>query len=93
VVTGHPFFGTQSALIHSWKCSLRRGAIRDGSVQEQEQNEAMGIVDLLKATVICGGGSLVVYSFPVVGQVLVISIFGLLWLLYAREAIVTLRRR
>jgi hypothetical protein len=53
----------------------------------------MSIVDLAKATLVCGGGSLLVYVFPVLGQVLLIGIFGLLWLLYAREAMVYLRRR
>lgn len=52
----------------------------------------MGIKDLLKATLVCGGGSVLVYRFPVVGQALLITVLALLWLLYAREAVHTLRR-
>lgn len=52
----------------------------------------MGIVDLTKATVVCGGGSALVYSFPVVGQVLVISLLALLWLFYARATFISIKR-
>ena len=53
----------------------------------------MSIVDLAKATVVCGGAAFLIYSCPVVGQVLVIGFLTLLWLLYAREVIHSLRRR
>ncbi len=53
----------------------------------------MTMLDLVKATFVCGGGSLLIYSYPVVGQVILISMLALLWFLYARETVVTLRRR
>jgi hypothetical protein len=53
----------------------------------------MGIVDLAKATVICAGGSALVYSFPKLGQALIISLLGLLWLMYARATVLSWKRR
>ncbi len=51
----------------------------------------MNVVDLLKATIGCGLSAYLIYSFPVVGQVLIITLLTLLWLLYARKALI--RRR
>ncbi len=51
----------------------------------------MNVLDLLKATVACGLTAYVIYSFPVVGQVLLITFLSLLWLLYARQVLI--RRR
>ncbi len=53
----------------------------------------MTIVDLSKATVICGLLAFVIYSFPVVGQVLIIGLLALLWLSYARKTIAGFLRR
>ncbi len=53
----------------------------------------MTVIDLTKATVVCGGASYLVYAFPLVGQVLVMALLGVLWLLYAREAVQRLRTR
>ena len=53
----------------------------------------MSIVDLIKATVVCGAIAFVIYSFPVVGQVVLIGFLSLLWLLYAHKTIAHLRRR
>ncbi len=51
----------------------------------------MNVVDLLKATLGCGLSAYVIYSFPVVGQVLIITALSLLWLGYAHK--VLMRRR
>ncbi len=51
----------------------------------------MNVLDLLKATVGCGLTAYVVYSVPVVGQVLIITILSLLWLGYAHRVLI--RRR
>lgn len=51
----------------------------------------MNVVDLLKATLGCGLSAYVIYSFPVVGQVLIITVLSLLWLGYAHKAL--MRRR
>jgi len=50
----------------------------------------MSMLDLLKATIVCGGISFLVYSFPVVGQIVIIGLLGLAWLTYAGKAIRTL---
>ena len=51
----------------------------------------MNVLDLVKATVACGLLAYVIYSFPVVGQVLVIGLLTLLWLSYAHRILI--RRR
>jgi hypothetical protein len=53
----------------------------------------MSVLDLTKATVVCGGMAFVVYSFPIVVQILVIGLLGLLWLAYAYKTVATIRRR
>ena len=51
----------------------------------------MNVLDLVKATLGCGFSAFVVYSFPVVGQILIIAILSLLWLSYAHRVLI--RRR
>ncbi|HEY5912298.1 MAG TPA: hypothetical protein VJA21_16975 [Verrucomicrobiae bacterium] len=51
----------------------------------------MNVVDLLKATLACGLSAYVVYSIPVIGTVLIITLLSLLWLGYAYR--VLMRRR
>jgi hypothetical protein len=53
----------------------------------------MNLLDLIKATVGCGGVAFLFYSYPVLGQALAILFLTLLWLYYARRTIVTLKRR
>jgi hypothetical protein len=53
----------------------------------------MTILDLIKATLICGAFSYLIYSFPLVGQIVLIGLLGLLWLSYARKTIASLLRR
>lgn len=53
----------------------------------------MSILDLSKATVVFGLIAFLIYSFPVVGQVMLISFLSLLWLVYAHKTFVGLRRR
>jgi hypothetical protein len=52
----------------------------------------MTILDLAKATLVCGGGSFLIFRFPVLGQIVMIGVLGLLWLLYARKTFESLRR-
>ena len=58
-----------------------------------QTDAVMTILDLTKATVFCGLLAFVIYSFPVVGQVLIIGVLSLLWLSYARKTIANLVRR
>lgn len=53
----------------------------------------MNVLDLTKATVICGLVAFLFYSFPILGQILVIAILSLLWLSYARKTFQGLLRR
>jgi hypothetical protein len=53
----------------------------------------MTILDLTKATLVCGGLAVLIYSCPVVGQVVVIAFLSLLWLSYARKTLQDMRRR
>jgi hypothetical protein len=53
----------------------------------------MSILDLLKATLICGGAAFLIYSFPVIAQVLIISILTFMWLAYARKTLLYFRGR
>jgi len=53
----------------------------------------MNVLDLAKATIMCGGVAFLFYSYPVLGQILMIGLMSLLWLSYARKTIASLRRR
>ena len=53
----------------------------------------MSVYDLIKATLVCGSVAFLVYSFPVIGQILIIGLLGLAWLTYAHKMIKTLSRR
>ncbi len=53
----------------------------------------MSIFDLIKATLVCGVIAYLIYSYPWLGQGLLIGGLSLLWLLYARQTILSLRRR
>ena len=53
----------------------------------------MSIFDLVKATIVCGAIAFLIYSYPIVGQVVLIGFLSVLWLLYAHNAIARLRRR
>ena len=53
----------------------------------------MNMLDLIKATILFGVSAFLIYSFPVVGQVLVIGLLTILWLSYAHRTLVHLRRR
>ena len=53
----------------------------------------MDMLDLLKATLICGSIAFLVYSVPVVSQVVIIALLTLLWLSYAHRTVIKLLRR
>ena len=52
----------------------------------------MTIWDFLKATAVCGLLAFLMYSFPVLSQVLIITVLGRLWLGYAHRTFSCLRR-
>lgn len=53
----------------------------------------MSLLDLIKATIVCGGVAFLFYSFPVLGQIVAIALLSLLWLSYARKTVVRIRAR
>jgi hypothetical protein len=53
----------------------------------------MNVLDLIKATLGCGISAFLIYSFPIIGQVLIIGVLSLLWLSYAHRTLAHLRRR
>jgi hypothetical protein len=53
----------------------------------------MSILDLIKATVVCGGVAFLIYSFPALAQGIIIAFLSLLWLSYAHKTVVRMRRR
>ena len=54
---------------------------------------SMNMLDLIKATVVCGSTAFLIYNYPVVGQVVLIVFLSVLWLMYAYRAVAQLRRR
>jgi hypothetical protein len=53
----------------------------------------MNVLDLIKATIACGLSAFLIYSFPIVGQVIIIGLLSVLWLGYAHKTVASLRRR
>ncbi len=53
----------------------------------------MTILDLIKATVVCGAIAFLIYTYPLIGQIVLIGFLSLLWLVYAHKTIARLRRR
>jgi len=53
----------------------------------------MSILDLAKATVVCGGVSFLIYTFPFISQGLIIGLLTVVWLSYAQKLIRKLARR
>jgi hypothetical protein len=82
----------------------RRSARLDGSIDGKAgtrpldagtdlEQSRMTIFDLIKATVVCGAIAFLIYSYPILGQIVLIGFLSLLWLLYAHKTIAHLRRR
>jgi hypothetical protein len=59
----------------------------------EHESSLMTIFDLIKATVVCGAIAFLIYSYPIVGQIVLIGFLSMLWLLYAHKTIANLRRR
>ena len=87
-------------LIRSRKARVVPGPVKpkwrtvpNGRMLTWKQNAVvMSIWDLIKATLVCGGGSFLIYTYPLLGQAILIGILGLLWLFYASSTVERLRR-
>lgn len=78
----------------SWRngpVAWHSGSVRALKAISEASGSDMNVLDLLKATIGCGLTAYLIYSFPVIGQVLIITILSLLWLSYAHRALI--RRR
>jgi hypothetical protein len=82
------------------RCSARsNGSLVEGAVPKppfagkELEHSRMTIFDLIKATVVCGLIAFLIYSYPVLGQIVLIGFLSLLWLAYAHKTIANLRRR
>ncbi len=53
----------------------------------------MSVFDLIKATIVCGLTAYFVYSYPVIGQIVIIGLLGLAWLTYAHKMVKSLTGR
>jgi len=53
----------------------------------------MSVFDFIKATVVCGLTAYFVYSYPPIGQIVIIGLLGLAWLTYAHKMVKSLTRR
>jgi uncharacterized membrane protein YesL len=53
----------------------------------------MSLLDLIKATIVCGSVAFLFYSFPILGQIMAITVLTLLWLSYARKTLIRVRAR
>ena len=60
---------------------------------DELEQSVMSILDLVKATVVCGGLAFLIYSYPSLGQIVLIGFLSLLWLSYAHKTIASLWRR
>ena len=47
----------------------------------------MKTLDFIKATVVCGAMGLLVYSFPLISQIVVLGLLGFVWFFYAYKVI------
>lgn len=82
------------------RCSARsNGSLVEEAVPKppfagtELEHSRMTIFDLIKATVVCGLIAFLIYSYPVLGQIVLIGFLSLLWLVYAHKTIANLRRR
>ena len=53
----------------------------------------MNMLDLIKATITCGVTAFLIYSFPVLSQIVIIGLLSLLWLSYAHRTLIGILRR
>jgi len=52
----------------------------------------MTFLDLVKATIVCGGLAFVVYSYPAFSQAVIIGLLTLMWFSCAHQVVKSARR-
>jgi len=60
---------------------------------QQLETWFMSILDLVKATVTCGGVAFLIYTFPVLAQIVTIGFLSVLWLAYAHKVLAAVRHK
>ena len=83
----------RKSLTRITRASFETGMVSEPAEGTWLRSNAMTILDLIKATVTCGLIAFLIYSFPLLGQVLLIGLLSLLWLAYAHKTVVYLRRK
>jgi hypothetical protein len=53
----------------------------------------MDVLDLVKATIVCGLAAFLCYTFPALGTGMIIGLLSLVWLSYARKVVIKLKHR
>lgn len=53
----------------------------------------MKLSELIKATVVCGSMAYLVFSYPVIGQVVIIGLLALAWFACAHQTLKSLGRK
>lgn len=53
----------------------------------------MNVLDLTKATVICGVVAYLFVNYPILGQIMVVALMSVLWLSYAYKTVASFRRK
>jgi len=53
----------------------------------------MSVFDLIKATIVCGALAFLVYSYPLLGQIVIIGLLCLMWFSCAHQTIQTVWRK
>jgi uncharacterized membrane protein YesL len=57
------------------------------------ESQCMSVFDLIKATVVCGATAFLVYSYPVLSQIVIIGLLSLMWFSCAHQTIQTIWRK
>lgn len=69
------------------------GVQGSGACGSRLESNPMDVLDLIKATIVCGIIAFLCYSYPVLGQAVIIGALALVWLGYVHRAVAKLRRR
>lgn len=91
-----PIYGGVGQYKVFWGVTARappRGGTFAPSRNCKSEDGQMNVSDLIKATILCGGLAFLVYSFPLLSQIVIIGLLSLLWLSCALQTIQTARRQ
>jgi len=79
--------------VAAWVAGPGEEAAAPCAQKRKSRKHHMSVFDLIKATAVCGLTAFLVYSFPLIGQIAIIGLLGLLWLSCAHQVIQSVRRK